>query len=106
METIDVRLITASYSNDESGNVFVELFGKTRDKRSVTILSYGFDPYFFIVDPAAETEKVLERDPEVIRTEKDRLFYRGSDHAVLKVTIKYPWKVPDYRNEWKKKGFT
>ncbi|MDR2698894.1 MAG: DNA polymerase II [Candidatus Methanoplasma sp.] len=105
METVDVRLITASYSNDEAGNVFVELFGKTRDKRSITLLYYGFDPYFFIVDPNAETEKTLKRDTEVIKTDPDRLFYKGSDRAVLKVTVKYPWKVPDYRNEWKKKGF-
>ncbi|MCL1810959.1 MAG: DNA polymerase II [Methanomassiliicoccaceae archaeon] len=105
METVDVRLITASYSNDENGSVFVELFGKTRDKRSVTILCYGFDPYFFIVDPSADTEKTLTRDAEVIGTEHTRLFYRGRDHEVLKVTIKYPWKVPDYRNDWKKKGF-
>jgi DNA polymerase I len=105
METMDVRLLTASYSNDESGNVLVELFGKTRDKRSITILRYGFDPYFFIVDPMADTEKTLKRDSEVLKVEKDRLFYRGSYHDVLKATVKYPWKVPDYRNEWKKKGF-
>ena len=105
METMDVRLLTASYSNDDNGNVFVELFGKTRDKRSVTILRYGFDPYFFIVDQKEETEKTLKRDPEVLKVEKDRLFYRGSYHDVLKATVKYPWKIPDYRNEWKKKGF-
>jgi len=105
METVDVRLITASYSNDAAGNVFVELFGKTRDKKSITVLYYGFDPYFFIVDPNDGTERTLKTDSEVIKTEHDHLFYRGSYHSVLKVTVKYPWKVPDYRNEWKKKGF-
>ena len=105
METVDIRLITASYSNDAAGNVFVELFGKTRDKKSITLLYYGFDPYFFIIDPNENTERTLKEDPEVIKTEHDRLFYKGSDHAALKVTVKYPWKVPDYRNEWKKKGF-
>ena len=105
METVDIRLITASYSNDTAGNVFVELFGKTRDKKSITLLCYGFDPYFFIVDPNENAERALNGDPEVIKTEHDRLFYKGSDHPALKVTIKYPWKVPDYRNEWKKKGF-
>ena len=105
METVDIRLITASYSNDAAGNVFVELFGKTRDKKSITVLYYGFDPYFFIVDPNENTEKALKGDTEVLKTEHDRLFYKGSDHAALKVTIKYPWKVPDYRNDWKKKGF-
>ena len=105
METVDIRLITASYSSDAAGNVFVELFGKTRDKKSITVLYYGFDPYFFIVDPNENTERSLKGDPEVLKTEHDRLFYKGSDHAVLKATVKYPWKVPDYRNEWKKKGY-
>lgn len=106
METVDVRLITASYGNDDNGNIYVELFGKTRDKKSVTVLCHGFDPYFFIVDPSADVEKTLKRDLEVISVEPDRLFYKGADHDVLKVTIKYPWKVPEYRNEWKRKGFT
>ncbi|MDR1954386.1 MAG: DNA polymerase II [Candidatus Methanoplasma sp.] len=106
METIDVRLLTASYSNDANSNVYVELFGKTREKRSVTVLYYGFDPYFFIVDPGEDSEKVLKRDPEVLKVEHARLFYKGSDRNVLKATVKFPWKVPDYRNEWKKKGFT
>ena len=105
METMDIRLISASYSNDAGGNVYIELFGKTRDKKSIAVLYYGFDPYFFIVDPSNYTEEVLKEDPEVIKTEKDRLFYKGIDHDVLKVIIKYPWKTPEYRNEWKKKGF-
>jgi len=105
METVEIRLITASYSNDAAGNVFVELFGKTRDKKSITVLYSGFDPYFFIIDPNENTERSLKGDTEVLKTEHDRLFYKGSDHAALKVTIKYPWKIPDYRNDWKKKGF-
>lgn len=105
METVDIRLLTASYGSDEKDNVYVELFGKTRDKKSITVLCYGLDPYFFIVDPNEDTEKTLKRDPEVLKVEWDKLFYKGSDHDVLKVTIKYPWKIPDYRNDWKKKGF-
>jgi len=105
METADVRLISASYSNDAEGRVFIELFGKTRDKKSITILRYGFEPYYFIVDPGSDTEKIVKTDQDVIRAERDRLFYRGSDHDVLKVTVKYPWKIPEYRNDWKKRGF-
>ena len=105
METVDIRLISASYSNDVAGDVFVELFGKTRDKKSITVLCYGFDPYFFIIDPTESVEKTLKTDSEVIKIERDRLFYKGQDHDAAKVTIKYPWRVPEYRNEWKKKGF-
>jgi len=105
METVDVRLLTASYSSDENDTVFVELFGKTRDKRSVTILRYNFDPYFFIVDPTDEVEKTLKRDPEVLDVERDRLLYKSVEHYVFKVTIKFPWKTPEYRNNWKRMGF-
>ncbi|MCL2148118.1 MAG: DNA polymerase II [Methanomassiliicoccaceae archaeon] len=105
METMDVRLLTASYGVDARGDVYVELFGKARDKRSVAILCYGFDPYFFIVDPKDDSEGVLKRDPEVLRTERDVLFYRGAFHDVLKATVKCPWKIPDYRNDWKKRGY-
>jgi DNA polymerase elongation subunit (family B) len=105
METIDVRLLTASYSSDENDTVFVELFGKTRDKRSVTILRYNFDPYFFIVDPTDDVEKTLKRDPEVLDVEPDKLLYKSAEHDVFKVTIKFPWKTPEYRNNWKRMGF-
>jgi len=105
METIDVRLLTASYSSDENDVVFVELFGKTRDKKSVTILRYNFDPYFFIVDPTDDAEKTLRRDPEVLNIERDRLLYKGAEHDVFKITIKFPWKTPEYRNNWKRMGF-
>jgi DNA polymerase elongation subunit (family B) len=105
METMDVRLLTASYNNDENDVVYIELFGKTRDKRSVTILCYGFDPYFFIVDPNEGVEKILKRDQDVLNVEHDVLLYKGKEHEVLKVTIKFPWKTPEYRNNWKKAGF-
>lgn len=106
METVDVRLLTASYGNDDEGEVFIELFGKTRDKKSVTVLCYGFKPYFFIMDPTEDVEKIFKRDLDVLSVEPDKLFYKGSDHNVLKITIKYPWKVTEYRNEWKRRGFT
>ena len=50
MGTWDVRLLSASYTTDNDEAV-IELFGKTRDKKSITILYYGFRQYFHIVDP-------------------------------------------------------
>ena len=96
----DVRLISASYAVD-GDDVVVELFGKTRDKRSITILCHGFKPYFFIVEPKSGVADILKRDDRVISTEPDRLFFKSKIRDVLKVTIKHPWKVPDYRNRWK-----
>lgn len=102
MGTYDVRLISASYAIGKDDTVVVELFGKTRDKKSITMLGYDFKPYFFIVEPKDDVAETLKKDDEVISTEYDELFYKSKNRKVLKVTIKHPWKVPDYRNRWKK----
>ncbi len=101
MGTWDVRILSASYCQD-GDEIAVEIFGKTREQKSITILSYGFHPYFFVVDPKPNLEKTFVNDQEVVSTSKDRLFYKGGDHDVLKVTIKHPWLVSDYRNKLKK----
>ena len=97
----DVRLISASYRQDGDG-VVVELFGKTRDKRSVVILDRTLRPYFFITEASAGVRKALSADPDVVSVEDKRLFLRGRERDVIKVTIKYPWTVPSYRNKWKR----
>lgn len=101
--TKDVRLISASYVQKGEESV-IELFGKTRDKESITILVHGFHPYFFIVDPNAEIESLLGKDKEVLSLEHDKLLYHSQYHNVLKVTIKSAWKLTEYRNKIKR-GF-
>jgi len=96
----DVRLISASYRQDGDG-VAVELFGKTRDKRSIVILDRTLRPYFFITEAGAGVRKALSADPDVVSVEDKRLFLKGRERDVIKVTIKYPWTVPSYRNKWK-----
>ena len=104
MGTWDVRLISASYVMEDEEPV-VELYGKSRDKQSVTVLVHGFRPYLFAVNPTDALEKQLAEDGEVISTERDTLLYRASDTPVLKVTIRSPWKVSEYRNKFKRMGF-
>ncbi|MBE6528353.1 MAG: DNA polymerase II [Thermoplasmata archaeon] len=103
METWDVRIISASSVQDGDEPV-IELFGKTRDRRSITILAYGFRPYLFAVDPRPELENMLKEDPEVISVEHDRLLYRSEMHDVIKVTVKSPWKVSDFKNRIHRSG--
>ena len=83
----------------------IELFGKTRDRESITILAYGFRPYLFAVDPKEELEQQLKEDSEVISVEHDRLLYKSEMHEVLKVTIKSPWKISEYRTRFQRKGY-
>ena len=97
----DVRLISASYAVN-GDDVIIELFGKTRDKKSITILDSTHRPYFFIVEPKDEVEAALSKDKDVLSLEKDQLYFKSKTRDVLKVTIKHPWKVPEYRNFWKR----
>ena len=101
MGTWDVRLLSASYTTIDDEAV-IELFGKTRDKKSITILHYGFHQYFHIVDPKEGLAPMMRRDKDVIEVSDDRLFYKGDTHDVLKVTLKNPWQLSDYRNRLRK----
>lgn len=100
MGTWDVRLLSASYCQD-GDEIAIELFGKTRDKKSVTILRYGFHPYFFVVDPKPNLAPMMRRDKDVVEVSDDRLFYKSEMHDVLKVAIKNPWQLSEYRNKLK-----
>lgn len=104
MESWDVRLISAS-STQIGDEPVIELFGKTRDKRSITILAYGYRPYLYVVDPRDDMEPVLSREDEVISTDRDVLLYKSTMHDVLKVTLRSPWKVTEYRNRFRKLGY-
>ena len=104
MGTWDVRLISASYVM-EGDEPVVELYGKTRGKESITILVHGFRPYLFAVNPTEALERQLSEDQEVVGTEKDTLLYHATETPVLKVTLRSPWKVSEYRNRFRRMGF-
>ena len=104
MGTWDVRLISASYITEDDRPV-IELYGKTRDKRSITILKRGFLPYLFAVRPTDELVSRLSEDGEVVSTERDTLIYRAEPTEVLRITIRSPWKVSEYRTRLKRMGF-
>ena len=104
MGTWDVRLISASSTTDGDEPV-IELYGRTRDKKSITVLAYGYRPYLYVVDPRDDVEGVLAKDEGVISTERDRLLYRSEMHDVLKITYKDPWKSTEYRNMFRKAGY-
>jgi DNA polymerase I len=100
MPSWEVRLLTSTYSAEGDG-VMVELYGKTRDGQSVVVRHRGFRPYFYMLDPPESTRKALQHDPEVVRTDEAELWNGEDRDRFLKVTIKYPWKVPEYRNRYR-----
>ena len=99
MTSWKVRLLTASYSRMD--DVTVELFGKTDDGRSITVRYRGFKPYFYLVEPPSGILADLRGDDIVLNVEDDiELFYNGGPRRCAKITIKYPWMVPDYRKRF------
>lgn len=94
----DVRLLSASYraTGDE---LTIELYGKTRDGCSITVLHTGFEPYFHLVEPDSAVLDRLEKDDNVRRVESRQLLYDGKVRPVAVVYVKFPWLVPGFRKE-------
>ncbi|HRU11736.1 MAG TPA: hypothetical protein P5189_04175, partial [Methanomassiliicoccales archaeon] len=70
----DVRLLTASYSRGENDNIVVELFGKTRDGRSITLRRTGFRPYFHVAAPPEEVLPLVQGKDDLLAVEPVDLF--------------------------------
>ncbi|MCK4757662.1 MAG: DNA polymerase II [Thermoplasmata archaeon] len=94
----NVRLLAASYSRKD--DVVLELFGRTDTGKSVTVLYKGFKPYFFLVEPPSGVLAGLKSDDIVLDVEEVELFHKGVMRRCAKVTIRYPWMVPDYRKKY------
>ncbi len=92
----DVRLISASYSREGDG-VVVELYGRTREGKSIVGRYHGFRPYFYLVEPPAAILEKFSRDPEIKGLEEVQLWYKGKVRRCVKVTLTSPWKTPNYR---------
>ncbi len=94
----NVRLVNGSYRRSDRA-VTVELFGRTDDGRSATILYDGFRPYFVLVEPPADVIEELESDTDA-EMENLTLWVEGADRECMKVTVRFPWTVPDYRRRF------
>jgi len=103
MVSHDVFVVSASYDRG-GGDVVVEMFGRTREGRSITVLWKGFKPYFHVVKPSREAIEWLKGDPEIISIEDIKLWHKGSEMDAVKVTLKSPWKVPQYRRHLQSMG--
>lgn len=100
MGSWDVRLLNASYKEETEG-VVVELFGKTRDNRSISIRFEGFFPYFYVVEPPKALLDTFAEDSEVKEIEDVRLWTDGKVRDCVRVFLRHPWKTPEYRTRAK-----
>ena len=104
-ESWDVRMLTASYRRDGPQEApVIELFGRTKDDRSITVEYWGFLPYFYCIEPTQALRSALQRDPEIVRIEDVELEVAGVKRACGKVLMHHPWKTPEYRERCRKFG--
>jgi DNA polymerase, archaea type len=97
----EVRLLGATYRREEGNDLVIELFGKTREGKSITIRHRGFEPYFHVLELTSQVKAELEKDPNVRRVEDIRLLYQGKERPATRVVVTFPWLVPDFRKRLK-----
>ncbi len=94
----DVRLLTSTYRKEQDDSITVELYGKTRDGRSAVVRYTGSRPYFQIIGDVGKARAVLASRDDVLSVEEKVFFHRGAESKGAKVTVKFPWTVPEFRN--------
>lgn len=104
MKKYDVRLLSATYKIEDDSPV-IELYGRSRDGKSIIIRAYNFKPYFHLISPTEEIIDELRRDDGVIKIEKIELLVDGEMKDTARITVKIPKTVPGYRDRLRKKGF-
>src|SRR5213592_3229569 len=111
-ESFDVRIITASYRREpvdgpEDPQVpVIQLFGRTREGKSIAIEYSGFKPYFFVVAPPQALRGAFARDKQVVAFEDVTLEVEGRPTPCARVVLRQPWKTPEYREKARKFGST
>ncbi len=103
METVELFLLGGSYRALENG-VVIELYGKTRDGTSVVARYYGFRPYFMITDPTDDVLQRLKSDSQVQGIDTMDIWVPGGKRAAVRVTVTFPWTVPEYRERYRRSG--
>src|SRR5207249_678090 len=111
-EAFDVRIITASYRREpvegpeEPQVPVIQLFGRTREGKSIAIEYSGFKPYFFVVAPPQALRGAFARDKQVVSFEDVTLEVEGRPTPCARVTLRQPWRTPEYREKARKFGST
>src|SRR5881628_3212779 len=112
MGTYDVRIVTASYRREPKDGPeaaqrpVIQLFGRTREGRSIAVEYSGFKPYFFAAKPSPSLRAALLRDSGVNHLEDSELELAGDRTPCLKVVLHHPWRTPEYRERVRKYGST
>lgn len=112
MGTYDVRILTASYRRqppdgpEENQRPVIQLFGRTREGKSIAIEYSGFEPYFFVVRPSQSLRGAFARDKQVAAFKDVTLEVEGRPTPCARVVLRQPWKTPEYREKARRLGST
>jgi len=109
MDFWDLRIVSATYKSTPDENIVVELYGHTREGRSVVVrdhISTQLEkrPYCFIVSDDPDLESYLGNRREVLRTEHVQLYHKGANRNCLRVTVKMPKHVKQLREDTRIRG--
>jgi DNA polymerase, archaea type len=100
--TFELFLLEGSYQAVGDG-VVVELFGRTRDGEAMVARYYDFRPYFELTRPTDEIRARLKSDPEIVGIDDITTWLAGEDQPAIRVTLRHPWLVPQYRDQFRRK---
>jgi len=103
VRTVELFLLEGSYQAVEDG-VVVELFGRTRDGTALVARYYGFRPYFELTEPTDDVRARLKADPEIVEFHDITTWVDGRERPALHVTLHRPWLVPQYRDNYRRRG--
>ena len=112
MAAYDVRIVTASYRREppegpeRDQEPVIQIFGRTREGKSIAIEYAGFKPYFFAVNPPQSLRGAFGKDPGVLALEDVTLEVDGSPTRCVRIVLKQPWRTPEYREKARKFGST
>ncbi len=111
-ESWDVRILTASYRREPSEGPedaqepVIQLFGRTREGKSIAIEYSGFKPYFYVIAPPQALRGAFARDKQVLAFEDVVLEVEGTPTPCARVVLRQPWKTPEYRERGRRLGST
>jgi len=109
MATYDVRVITASSRREPKGGPedvqepVIQLYGRTREGKSIAIEYSGFRPYFYATRPPPSLVGAFKNDSGVVELKEVTLDVGGTATPCVKVVLRQPWRTPDYREKARQK---
>ena len=92
---ISLRIISSSYRTSDT---VLEIFGRTIDGTSVTVLCGGFYPYFDVIEPNEQEIEGIKKNQEFKRMENLELWVKGETRKAIRIYVKHPYKVPELRS--------